>query len=332
MTNNIDVFGYPKEALTYNLEVAKKVVSDKLNPSWIEQRTQGKATLSYIGGHIVIRLLNQAFNYQWSFEVIKEEIIPSLPKPLSEYKNGRRQPVLNPDGSQKMEPQPPVVKVLGRLTVPGLGVKEQYGSKVLIGGATEQESAFKSASTDALKKCASLFGIGLDLYGEAEGLEQQLHDQAMDNTAVQPTPPVQSPRPQTKAPTPAQTVNPTQSVNNEAPIQEPQVDINQFQRASEVAPQPTPEPQQQGGGTVLNSQPQQQEQQAQTSTGAVHQMAWPPAEVTKMIDLKKQLQITNNAELNPFIQEWLNNAEVTSQNITPENIAAFNVFLQGKLQ
>ena len=328
MTNNIDVFGYPKEALNYNLDVAKKVVTDKLKDAWIEQRKQGNATLSYIGGHIVIRLLNQAFNYQWSFEVIKEEIIPSLPKPMSEYKNGRRQPVLNPDGSQKMEPQPPVVKVLGRLTVPGLGIKEQYGSKVLIGGATEQESAFKSASTDALKKCASLFGIGLDLYGEAEGLEQQLHDQAM-NTPVESTPPVQSPRPQTKAPE----VNPNQSINNEAPpAEEPKIDINQFQRASEVAPAPTPEPQQQGGGTVLNSQPQQQEQQAQTSTGAVHQMAWPPAEVTKMIELKKQLQITNNAELNPFIQEWLNNAEVTSQNITPENIAAFNVFLQGKLQ
>lgn len=49
------------------------------------------------------------------------------------------------------EPQPPVAKVLGRLTVPGLAIKEQYGSKVLVGGATEQESAFKSASTDALK-------------------------------------------------------------------------------------------------------------------------------------------------------------------------------------
>lgn len=165
---NLEVFRM--ESLVYKFEDAKSVLEEKLNPNWIKERKQGNVTLSYIEGHTVIRLLNKAFNYQWNFEIISEEIVASQPKPITQYNPStkRKEYVYNPDGSIKVEPQPPVVKVLGRLTVPGLGIKEQYGSKVLIGGATEQESAFKAAATDALKKCASMFGIGLELYGGDE--------------------------------------------------------------------------------------------------------------------------------------------------------------------
>jgi hypothetical protein len=76
--------------------------------------------------------------------------------------------LFNSDGTPKLEAQPPYLQIRGRLTVPGLGVKEQYGTKILVGGASEQEGASKSASTDALKKCATLFGIGLELYGGSE--------------------------------------------------------------------------------------------------------------------------------------------------------------------
>lgn len=160
MSKGLEVFQVSPDAIKFVMGKAKEVLEEKLNPKWVKQRTQGKTTLSYIGGHTVIRLLNKAFNYQWSFEIVSEEIVQSIPK-FNKYAK---------EGQEKFEDQPPVAKVLGRLTVPGLGVKEQYGSKVLIGGASEQESAFKSASTDALKKCASLFGIGLELYGDDEGL------------------------------------------------------------------------------------------------------------------------------------------------------------------
>jgi hypothetical protein len=315
MSNN-NVFSLPAN---YSLEKAIETVSAKLNPKWIDQRKQGTATLSYIGGHIVIRLLNQAFNYQWSFEVVSEEIVPSLPKPAFTGYGQQRKAVLNQDGSQKMEPQPPAVKVLGRLTVPGLGVKEQYGSKVLIGGATEQESAFKSASTDALKKCASLFGIGLDLYGEAEGFENQAHQEYLNTPYVAPAPtaPVQQPAPQ-------------QPPVQEAPATPPYQTASQAQADGNLAAQQqTPANQ---GGTVLtpNVQAAPAETPAATS-GPARQFAWPPAEVQKMIDLKGQLGVTDNSQLTPYVREFLNNAEVTIQNITPDNITAFNVFLQGKL-
>ena len=205
MTNNIglDVFGVSQESLNYQLDEAKQTLNGKLNPSWVKQRKQGNATLSYIGGHTVIRLLNKAFNYQWSFEIITEEIVQSLPK-FDKYK-------------KEWQDQPPVAKVKGRLTVPGLGVKEQYGSKVLIGGATEQESAFKSASTDAMKKCASLFGIGLELYGEDEGLETT--DEIVEQSLPQQTK-VQEPA---KQPQQTQTQQPKQEPvkQEKAPAQQP---------------------------------------------------------------------------------------------------------------
>lgn len=162
MSNGSDVFLQKVEVI--ERDKAIKVIKRPLEKSWIKERTQGKAKLSYIGGNTVINLLNEAFDYAWSFEIVSEEVVESLPKPMFSGWGNNRKPVLDSNGNQKMEPQAPVAKVLGRLTVPGFGVKEQYGSKVIIGGASEQESCFKAASTDALKKCATLFGIGIQLY------------------------------------------------------------------------------------------------------------------------------------------------------------------------
>lgn len=161
--SNMDVF-YAESGVVVPLGLAKEVLERRLDPRLIKERKQAGTTLSYIGGHTVIRLLNEAFEYKWSFEIVSEEIVPSQPKALMTGYGASRKAVTNQDGTPKLEAQPPVVKVLGRLTVPGYGIKEQYGSKVVIGGATEQEASFKSASTDALKKCATLFGIGLELY------------------------------------------------------------------------------------------------------------------------------------------------------------------------
>lgn len=131
-------------------DVIKRDIPDEL----IKQRKGGGQTLSYISGNTAIDLLNEAFDYMWSWEVLKEWIQESLDK-QTKYDNG---PV----------PQPPVAHVLGKLTVYAENgtpiVKTGYGSKTIIGGASEQESVFKAAGTDALKKAASLIGIGLELY------------------------------------------------------------------------------------------------------------------------------------------------------------------------
>lgn len=136
-----------------------KVIERKLDPKNIHSRTQGKVVLKYISGTLVTYLLNEAFNYRWSFEVLHHEIVQCIDKPIKDW---------NTKEITGQEPQPPYALVLGRLTVPGFGVKEQYGSQQLNGGVAEQANAIKGAATDALKKCASLIGIGAELYGESK--------------------------------------------------------------------------------------------------------------------------------------------------------------------
>lgn len=283
MTNGLDVFNVGKGQLAWELDEAKKTLNGKLNSNWVKTRQQGNTTLSYIGGHTVIRLLNKAFNYQWSFEIVSEEVVKSLPK----YDKYKKTEVA----------QPPVAKVLGRLTVPGLGVKEQYGSKVLIGGATEQESAFKAASTDAMKKCASLFGIGLDLYGEDEGLEttDEMVEEGMSGV------PVQTPQ----EPTPA-----------------PQYEQHTYVPPVEDVP-PTPEPEQ----APPAKQEQAPAQQASTVPGG-----WNQQDINRLKELKQILGITDNAQLDPYVREFFDNPNVTYANINPDNIKAVNIFLAKKAE
>jgi hypothetical protein len=135
---------------------AKEVIERPLDKSMIKERDAGFGRkLSYISGSTVINILNEAFGYWgWNFEVVEEKIVQSVPK-FNKKTNS-------------YDDQPPYIQILGRLTVPLLGiVKEQYGTKTLIGGASEQEGAAKSAGTDALKKCATLLGVGNELYEDA---------------------------------------------------------------------------------------------------------------------------------------------------------------------
>lgn len=279
----LDVFNTPKEAIGFNTEEATKVLEAKLDKRWIKERTVGKTTLSYIGGQTVIRLLNKAFNYQWSFEVVTEEVVKSMPKHNKWAKNGQAE----------WEEQPPVAKVLGRLTVPGLGVKEQYGSKILIGGASEQESAFKSAGTDALKKCASLFGIGLELYGEDEGMDTFAAAEEADST---PAPPSE----QKKAVAPSMSAKQPESVS-EAPAPEIPVQVEPEKPAKQAA----------------NGQ----------STATAQTGQWNKEDVARLKDLKGILGVTNNEELDVYVKKFFDNEEVSFRNITPENIKAVNIFL-----
>lgn len=101
---------------------------------------------AYVPNAWVTRLLNEAFCHAWSFETV---------------------PILEMCNQNEL-----VVK--GRLTIntpAGAIIKEQYGScqiefsKDGKPGMTSGD-ALKGAGSDALRKCASLLGIALDLYGE----------------------------------------------------------------------------------------------------------------------------------------------------------------------
>jgi hypothetical protein len=100
-------------------------------------------SLSYLEGHTVIARLNEAFGGNWSFEVVTHEILDDE------------------------------VLVLGRLRAESANVvKMSFGSsRITRDDRTKKPIAIgddlKAAATDALKKSATLLGVGLNLYGGA---------------------------------------------------------------------------------------------------------------------------------------------------------------------
>jgi hypothetical protein len=95
-------------------------------------------TLSYVEGAEYIRRLNEAFEGEWSFEVVEHQVYDAE------------------------------VVVLGKLTA-GSVAKTAFGGSTITtntqtGEVISLADDLKAAATDALKKAASLLGIGLSLY------------------------------------------------------------------------------------------------------------------------------------------------------------------------
>lgn len=116
----------------------------------IRQREGSNGTpFDYVEGHTVLARLNEAFDGIWSFEVRSFEINESRDE----------------------------VMVLGILTAGGV-VKMQFGRSAITRGEQSKmpisvADDLKAATTDAIKKCATLFGVGLHLYaGKSEPIEQ----------------------------------------------------------------------------------------------------------------------------------------------------------------
>ena len=98
-------------------------------------------TLDYIEGHSVIARLNDAFDSDWSFSVIEHRILDDE------------------------------VVVLGRLQVGDI-TKEQFGGSNITRDSSSGKTLcladdLKGAATDSLKKCATLLGVALSLFGDS---------------------------------------------------------------------------------------------------------------------------------------------------------------------
>src|SRR5206468_8721219 len=108
-------------------------------PEQIKQRKGSfGVVLDYIEGATIIQRLNDCFEAEWMFEIVDHRVYEEE------------------------------VVVLGRLTAAGI-TKCQFGkSKITLTRDEKKQVSIgddlKAASTDALKKCATLFGIGLHLY------------------------------------------------------------------------------------------------------------------------------------------------------------------------
>lgn len=119
----------------------RELLEKSFGPEQIKQREGnfGKM-LNYIEGSSVIQRLNDSFEANWSFEILEHKILDNTDE----------------------------VVVLGKLAAGDIA-KTQFGSSKITraresGDMISLADDFKAAGTDALKKCATLLGIGLHLY------------------------------------------------------------------------------------------------------------------------------------------------------------------------
>lgn len=111
----------------------------------IKQRPGGQGKgFTYVAGYTIIHRLNDATGGMWDWDIKSFEF-----RPLPPTSRGKDQWL---------------VVVTGTLGIPGLGSRSGVGVQVVVDGAGED--LVKGASTDALKKAATLFGVALELYGE----------------------------------------------------------------------------------------------------------------------------------------------------------------------
>lgn len=136
----------------------------KKTPSqYVRQRpAKGGGVWHYVSGAYVRKVLNLMFGWDWDFEVLSEMI----------------------QGNQ--------VIVKGKLTCRVNGksiIKTQFGCKeIMMRKGTNEPlnlgNDFKSATTDALKKCSAEIGIAGDIYGKDEFKEIDVIQDTFSNEDV----------------------------------------------------------------------------------------------------------------------------------------------------
>lgn len=135
----------------------RELLEQPFSQNQIKQRpgTFGKQ-LNFIEGHDVIKRLNDAFDGNWNFRIVEHHLFDDE------------------------------IVVLGELVAENIS-KSQFGSSAITkardtGVVVSLGDDFKAATTDALKKAASLFGVGLHLYSKDSGTASQNRREDSNNT------------------------------------------------------------------------------------------------------------------------------------------------------
>src|SRR5574341_1870515 len=123
----------------------KRIVLADTPPEFIKKRQgRGGKEFTYVEGGYVVAKLNEAFSpVGWEFEVLEEKVVENSGKVSEVWVRGRLTVVDHKNGYRVS--------------------KTQYGTHQHHDGNFIGDT-LKSASTDCLKKCASYFGIALDVY------------------------------------------------------------------------------------------------------------------------------------------------------------------------
>ncbi|MBD3260644.1 MAG: hypothetical protein GF334_03035 [Candidatus Altiarchaeales archaeon] len=157
-------------------EQARTVIQRPLDRSRVKSRAGGQGmSFDYIPTEYAIELLNEAFDYAWDSRVFFHEKFEDSVIVGVELKTWEEQG--NPI------------------------IKQQFGS-CKINRGVDMGSAFKGAASDGLKKCASQFGLALELYRDddpeaAGGFKppQRTTPNRAKAPAAPPAPPARPPAP-----------------------------------------------------------------------------------------------------------------------------------------
>ena len=139
----------------------RELLEKPFAPDQIKQREGNFGRmLDYIEGHTIIQRLNDAFDAEWSFRIISHEVVKEVDEVL----------------------------VLGELKAFDI-VKSQFGSSKIkrareTGEIISLADDLKAAATDALKKTATLLGVGLQLYNGGNGNTKNPYPRRQGNCDV----------------------------------------------------------------------------------------------------------------------------------------------------
>lgn len=120
--------------MSVNLEILTRPLP---NSAIKTRKGGGNKDLRYVEGHTVIHRLNEATGNNWSLSILD----------ISERTLGKQT----------------LLTARVALTLPGLGSREAIGVQLVSDNGGEDLA--KGCITDGLKKAATLFGVGLELYG-----------------------------------------------------------------------------------------------------------------------------------------------------------------------
>jgi len=130
----------------------------------------------YVNHNVIINILNKAFDYSWNWTIID--------KGIEETHTFKRSRI---NGGNNEEYRSYYAWVLGELSYPvftadsknPIWIKKQaFGGKPLIGEAKVQSQTYKSASSDALKKAASILGIAKNVYMDEKVYKQIMEEES----------------------------------------------------------------------------------------------------------------------------------------------------------
>ena len=130
---------------------------------------RGGMQFAYVEHGYVTERLNMVFGFNWDFEIVDKQILED------EVIVEARLTVRTPKGQTIIKTQ-----------FGGADIK-RHASGQKMGRPLSIADDYKAAGSDALKKCASLLGIGLDLYGRDRMDEDAPASSERSNPTPQPT-------------------------------------------------------------------------------------------------------------------------------------------------